>query len=318
MSYFREIMKKYPLIVILGPTAVGKTTIACHLALQINAEIISADSRQVYRQMNLGTGKDYDDYIIDGVQIPYHLIDIKNPGEEYSVFEFQQDFLKCYQEIREKGKNVILCGGSGLYLDAALAEYKMSEVVINDKLREELSQLSNNELLIKLSQLKKLHNSSDSLDRKRLIRAIEIETHLAHYPKEKMPPINRIIFGLKSERELIKQKIHQRLKVRLEEGMIEEVEQLIAKGISHQKLRYYGLEYKYISLYLSNEMDKASLFTELYKAIAVFAKKQMTWYRRMEKLGTKIHWLDVQNKELKYILFTIQNHIEYSIEDPKK
>ncbi len=309
MSYFREIMKNYPLIVILGPTAVGKTTLACHLAMQIDAEIISADSRQVYKEMNLGTGKDYDDYTVDGKQIPHHLIDIKNPGEEYSVFEFQQDFLKTYQQIKENGKNVILCGGSGMYLDAALAEYKMSEVIINKNLRSELNNLSDDELVSKLSQLKKLHNTTDSIDRERLIRAIEIETYLANNPKEKMPKIDRIVFGLKGEREWIKQNIHHRLKERLETGMIEEVEQLLTLGINHEKLRYYGLEYKYISLYLANEIDKAALFTELYRAIAVFAKKQMTWFRRMEKTGTNILWLDVQNDDKINTLTFIQNQL---------
>jgi tRNA dimethylallyltransferase len=286
-------MKK-PLIVILGPTAIGKTKLACHLANKIGGELISADSRQVYTEMDIGTGKDLADFTIDGESIPYHLIDIRSAGEEYNVFSFQQDFLRVLEAIEQKNAWPILCGGTGMYLEAALSEYQFLKVDQNDLLRNQLKNCSMDELVLHLEKLKPLHNQSDTLDRSRLIRSIEIAEYELKHPVQSMPLFERLVFGIQAERSVIKQNIHSRLKERLENGLIEEVEQLIANGVSHEKLQYYGLEYKFVSQYLLKEIDKNQLFEELYRAISAFAKRQMTWYRRMEKKGTKINWIPVE------------------------
>lgn len=283
---------KYALIVVLGPTAVGKTRLACHLSKALNGELISADSRQVYRKMDIGTGKDLSDFLIGDFKVPYHLIDIKDAGEAYNVFEFQRDFLAAFQTISKKNKPTLLCGGTGMYLSAALQKEKIVAVPLDQQLRNDLEKLSEEELIDRLKQLKKLHNTSDSLDPIRLIRAIEIAEYEKKNPQEPMPSFPKIIIGIKADRSVVKENIHRRLKDRLTNGMIEEVEQLIESGVTHEQLNYYGLEYRFISLFLRNEIDKNQLFTELYKAICNYAKRQMTWYRRMEKQGIQINWID--------------------------
>ncbi len=281
-----------PLIVVLGPTAIGKTRLSCHLCKILNGELISADSRQIYTGMDIGTGKDLEDFKLSDFEVPYHLIDIKKAGETYSVFDFQHDFLTAFQLISEKDKYTVLCGGTGLYLSSALQEHKLIPVPNSEKLRAELTLLTNEELINRLSVLKLLHNTSDTLDRDRLFRAIEIAEFEQNNPKELMPKIPRIVFGIRADRELIKWNIHSRLKHRLANGLVEEVEQLVADGVKHEQLNYYGLEYRYVSQFLQSKIDRNELFTELYKAICNFAKRQMTWYRRMEKQGVTIHWIE--------------------------
>jgi tRNA dimethylallyltransferase len=286
---------KNQLIVILGPTATGKTTLAANLALQIDGEIISADSRQVYRGMDIGTGKDLADFEIDGNKISYHLIDIVDAGAEYNVFEYQKDFLKAYENITQRNKIPILCGGSGLYIDAVVKGYRFLEVPENTALRQELELKSIDELNALLLNYKAVHNTTDSIYKKRIIRAIEVakfqtehETLIRDFPK-----INHIIFGIDFDREIIKKRITQRLKNRLEnEGMIDEVKQLIADGVDPEKLKFYGLEYKLITQYLQNELNYNDMYQKLNTSIHQFAKRQSTWFRKMEKDGFNIHWID--------------------------
>lgn len=288
-------MTKNKLIVILGPTATGKTTLAANLANQLLGEVISADSRQVYRGMDIGTGKDLADFEIGGKKIPYHLIDIVDAGAEYNVFEYQKDFLKAYKDITNRNKTPILCGGSGLYIDAVVKGYRFLEVPENTSLRNELEQKSINELNAMLLNYKAVHNTTDSIYKKRIIRAIEV----AKFQTENkalirdFPKINHIIFGIDFDREIIKKRITQRLKARLEnEGMIDEVKQLIANGVDSEKLKFYGLEYKLITQYLQNELSYNDMYQKLNTAIHQFAKRQSTWFRKMEKDGFKIHWID--------------------------
>ncbi|OIP00824.1 MAG: tRNA (adenosine(37)-N6)-dimethylallyltransferase MiaA [Bacteroidetes bacterium CG2_30_32_10] len=290
------------MITILGPTATGKTQLAAHVAYKINGEIISADSRQVYKEMNIGTGKDLDDYCINDIHIPYHLIDIAEPGYEYNVFEFKRDFQTAYNSIISRNKVPILCGGTGMYIEAAISDYKFAEVPENKVLREELLKKSKEELIELLANYKKLNNNSDTSDLSRLLRAIEIVTYHSAHP-EKLKTQNSIqtkIFGISFPREEIRQRITERLKKRLETGMIDEVKLLITKGISYERLITYGLEYKYISLYLSGSIKYDDMFNLLNIAIHQFAKRQMTWFRRMERNGFDIHWIDGnQNLETK-------------------
>lgn len=281
------------LIVILGPTAVGKTKLAVALASQLNGELISADSRQVYKGMDIGTGKDLTDFWIGGQQIQHHLIDIKAAGEEYHVFDFQRDFYQAYETILNKGKKAILCGGTGLYLEAALAKEKLIEVPENKTLREKLMFFSQEELNKKLKEIHSgLHNTTDLAERTRTIRAIEIEMFKQNVQAEKSPIKNPTVFGISMEREALRARIEERMKERLENGMIEEVEQLIKGGVSVETLHYYGLEYRFIARYLTNEISYDELYEKLVQAIRRFAKKQMTWFRRMEKKGHLIHWID--------------------------
>ena len=288
-------MLKNQLIVILGPTATGKTTLAANLANQLSGEVISADSRQVYRGMDIGTGKDLADFEIGGNKIPYHLIDIVDAGAEYNVFEYQKDFLKVYENITQRNKTPILCGGSGLYIDAVVKGYRFLEVPENKMLRQELELKSIDELNALLLNYKAVHNTTDSIYKKRIIRAIEVakfqtehETLIRDFPK-----INHIIFGIDFDREIIKKRITQRLKQRLEnEGMIDEVKQLIANGVDPEKLKFYGLEYKLITQYLQNELSYNDMYQKLNTAIHQFAKRQSTWFRKMEKDGFKINWID--------------------------
>lgn len=288
--------QEYELITILGPTASGKTAFAIRLANEINSEIISADSRQVYLRMNIGTGKDLDNYIIEGKSIPYHLIDICQAGEKYNVFRFQHDFHKIFAKIKEKGKLPILCGGTGLYIESVLKGYKLLNVPENPILRSKLKGKNISELKEILKSHKKLHNQNETGSLQRIIRAIEIETH---YLTQKLNqnnylPIKSLIIGININRELRRSKISFRLKKRLKEGMIEEVKNLLDTGLSPDQLIYYGLEYKYITLYLIGQLSYSEMYRQLEIAIHQFAKRQMTWYRGMERKGFKIHWIDVQ------------------------
>lgn len=287
-------MHKYELITILGPTASGKTAFATALAHRMNSEIISADSRQLYRGMDLGTGKDLNEYIVEGQQIPYHLIDIVDAGYKYNVFEYQHDFLEAYTSIKEKGKLPILCGGTGMYLESVLKGYKLLPVPENHELRARLEGKSLEELTAMLQTYKKLHNTTDVDTPKRAIRAIEIEEYYKHTPVEErtFPTINSLIIGIDIDRELRREKITQRLIQRLDEGMLDEVRNLLKQGIAPEDLIYYGLEYKYLTLHAIGELSFQEMFNQLEIAIHQFAKRQMTWFRGMERRGFTIHWLN--------------------------
>ena len=287
------------MITILGPTASGKTPVAARLAAEIGGEIISADSRQVYRRMDIGTGKDLADYVVDGKLIPYHLIDIREPGTKYNLFEYQQDFFDAYQDIRSRGVVPILCGGTGLYIEAVLKGYKLSPVPQNQELRDSLEGKSLEELTRMLTELKaktgsNMHNTTDVDSCQRAIRAIEIESYnLQHpLPKRELPPVESVIIGIDIDRELRREKITRRLKARLEEGMVDEVKALLAEGIPADDLIYYGLEYKFVTEYLVGQTSYDEMFTRLEIAIHQFAKRQMTWFRGMERRGFNINWID--------------------------
>lgn len=282
------------MITILGPTATGKTSFAVYVAAQLNGEIISADSRQVYRGMDIGTGKDLSEYEYEDRQIPHHLIDIVKPGYEYNVFEFQRDFLKAYEQIEKNGTFPILCGGTGMYIESVLKGYKLINVPENEVLREDLELKSDLELEEILENFKALHNTTDVSDRDRLLRAIEIQTYYDENPDidTSFPEINTIILGLDFDRRVVRSRITDRLEERLKGGMIEEVEELLAQGVSAEKLKFYGLEYRFVTQYLSDEISYDEMSRRLNTAIHQFAKRQMTWFRRMEKQGFEIHWLN--------------------------
>ncbi len=282
------------LITILGPTATGKTKLAAALAAMIGGEIISADSRQVYRGMDIGTGKDLEDYVFNGVKVPYHLIDIVDPGYEYNIFEYQKHFSEAFNDVVKRDKIPILTGGSGLYLDAVLNGYKLTSVPEDSFLRKQLNRLTDDELREKLKSYGNLHNTTDLIDRNRIIRAIEIKEYEKLNPDKviDMPAIDAVIFGISYERQVIRQRITDRLVYRLNHGMIEEVEHLLKTGLKPEQLTFYGLEYKWLTLYVTGQIDYDEMFSSLNTAIHQFAKRQMTWYRRMEKKGTKIYWID--------------------------
>lgn len=296
------------IITILGPTATGKTRIAALLAKELGGEIVSADSRQVYRKMDIGTGKDLSDYCIDGVQIPFHLIDIVEPGIEYNVFQYQQLAFSAIQDIQRRGKPVILCGGSGMYMEALLKGYKLFPVPENQTLRMEWSTISDEKLAEMLAKFKPLHNQTDIETRTRLLRALEIEHYYQEHPElmEWTQPIPSIIFGLHGDRDLIRQKITRRLKERLENGMIQEVQQLMDDGVNIQQLIRYGLEYKFVTQFILNEIDEKTLFQKLNIAIHQFSKRQMTWFRKMEREGFNIHWIDISKSEEEKIAQILQ------------
>ena len=285
---------KYDLITILGPTASGKTPLAAALADRMGTEIISGDSRQVYREMDLGTGKDLADYTVEGREIPYHLIDIVEPGYKYNVFEFQRDFLNAYDDITSRGKLPILCGGTGMYIESVLKGYRLIPVPENKSLREELADKTLAELTEMLSRYKKLHNSTDVDTVKRAIRAIEIEEYYLHenVDARPFPKLESLIIGVHIDREHRREKISRRLRQRLDEGMVDEVRKLLAKGISAEDLVYYGLEYKYLTLYATGQLTYEDMVSQLEIAIHQFAKRQMTWFRGMERRGFSIHWID--------------------------
>lgn len=287
------------MITILGPTASGKTPVAAHLAAEIGGEVISADSRQVYRRMDIGTGKDLEDYVVDGQPIPYHLIDIREPGTKYNLFEYQQDFFDVYEAIRHRGTVPILCGGTGLYIEAVLKGYKLSPVPQNQELRDRLEGKSLGELTDMLVGLKaqsgsNMHNKTDVDSCQRAIRAIEIETYNLEHPtpRRELPSVDSLIIGIDIDRELRREKITRRLKSRLENGMVDEVKALLNEGIPAENLIYYGLEYKFVTEYLTGQSTYDEMFTRLEIAIHQFAKRQMTWFRGMERRGFVIHWID--------------------------
>ena len=296
-------MKK--MITILGPTASGKTPVATRLAVEIGGEVISADSRQVYRRMDIGTGKDLEDYVVRSQEsvvsrkIPYHLIDIREPGTKYNLFEYQQDFFDVYEDIRSRGAVPILCGGTGLYIEAVLKGYHLSPVPQNQELRDSLEGKPLDELTEMLVKLKSqngsnMHNTTDVDSCQRAIRAIEIETYnLEHpMPKRELPPVDSTIIGIDIDRELRREKITRRLKARLDNGMVEEVRTLLDEGIPAEDLIYYGLEYKFLTEYLTGQLSYDEMFSRLEIAIHQFAKRQMTWFRGMERRGFKIHWIN--------------------------
>jgi tRNA dimethylallyltransferase len=302
----------YNLIVILGPTASGKTTLATQLAYQINGEIISADSRQIYRKMDLGTGKDLNDYIIDQKHIPYHLIDIADAGYKYNVYEYQRDFFKAFSDIQHRNHFPIMCGGTGMYIEAVLSGFKLIQVPPNQDLRKGLENKSLAELAEILASYKKLHNKTEVDTVKRAVRAIEIEAYYQNYPEIEvdLPKLNPLIIGVKIDRELRRAKITKRLKERLEEGMVEEVKSLIGSGVHPDDLLYYGLEYKYLTLYVLGKISFEEMFEKLNIAIHQFAKRQMTWFRKMERSGFQIHWLEAEQpiqERVKNILNLLHN-----------
>jgi tRNA dimethylallyltransferase len=291
-----ELNSNYDFLVITGPTASGKTSLAVAVARELGGEIISADSRQVYRGMNIGTGKDYSEYFIEGKQIPYHLIDIVDPGYKYNVFEFQRDFFRIYSDLKERKIFPVVCGGSGMYADSIIKGYKMFEVPPDSGLRKELEKKSMGELKAILITYKNLHNITDFDTRKRIIRAIEIEhfNRNRHKSKDTFPKLKSLVVGIMTDREKRRKRITQRLKLRLEAGMVEEVKHLIENGVKTETLISYGLEYKYITLYLLGKISYNEMVNELEIAIHQFAKRQMTWFRGMERKGIKIHWIDGQ------------------------
>jgi len=282
------------IITVLGPTACGKTQFAVHLGNLLNAEIISADSRQVYRGMNIGTGKDINEYTLENHQVPYHLIDIVEAGEKYNVFQYQSDFLQVYSKLKQDAVLPILCGGSGMYIEAVLKGYNLTNTPVNENLRTELEQLSLTELTQLLAQYKKTHNRSDADTKKRAIRAIEIAIYNSQNVKRDIifPAINSLILGINLERDKVKEKITNRLKQRLREGMIDEVETLLKNGITAETLCYYGLEYKFITQFLQKEFSYNVMVEKLNIAIHQFSRRQMTWFRKMEREGFKINWID--------------------------
>jgi len=316
-------MQKTP--VILGPTACGKTAVAARLAYELDGEVISADSRQVYRDMDIGSGKDLSDYIVEGRTIRYHLIDIADPGYEYNIFEYQKDFAKAYADIISRGKLPVLCGGSGMYLESVLKVYSLPEAPTDPAFADKMQEMDDTFLLQELSRLKKLHSTTDTTDRKRMLRALEIELkrreleisdvgfptlnipHPASAERSEafIPHLREaphpVIFGINPGREIVRRRITSRLQARLENGMVEEVSKLLTDGVPAARLKAYGLEYKYLTQYLGGELSYDEMFRLLNTAIHQFAKRQMTWFRRMERQGFKIHWMEGEMTSAEYV-----------------
>ena len=302
----------YDIIAIVGPTASGKTLLAANLASRVNGEIISADSRQVYRGMNLGTGKDYEDYVVNGKTIPYHLVDLVDAGYHYNVYEYQSDFLKVFRSLKARKVLPILCGGSGLYIEAVLRGYRLLPVPQNATLRGELEAKSNDELAKILASYKTLHNTTDLDTRKRTIRAIEIEEHYlnASTEIEPFPQLKSAIFGVRYNRATEMERIHQRLLQRLGNGMVDEVRGLMESGLSFDDMAYYGLEYRYIAEHIMGKLTYDEMVSRLNIAIRQFAKRQMTWFRGMERRGLGITWINGElplEDKLDTIMEAIQN-----------
>jgi len=289
-----ELNSIYDLLLVTGPTASGKTAVAAAIASRVDGEVISADSRQVYRGMNLGTGKDYADYQVDGVMVPCHLLDIADPGYKYNVFEYQRDFKKVYSDMKKRKKFPVVCGGSGMYADSIITGYKMYEVPPDSGLRIELEKKSMEELKEILATFKNLHNTTDIDTRKRVIRAIEIEhsSTISRKQGSEFPKIRPLLIGILYNRDIRRSRISERLKQRLHSGMVDEVKHLIDEGIKTETLIYYGLEYKFITLYLTGKLSYEEMTRDLEIAIHQFAKRQMTWFRGMERKGIKINWID--------------------------
>lgn len=288
------------MIAIVGPTACGKTSLAASLAADIGGEVISGDSRQVYRRMDIGTGKDLDDYRVGGSQVAYHLIDIAEPGSKYNLFQYQRDFVAAYDDIRRRGAVPILCGGSGLYIEAVLRGYRLAPVAENKALRESLAGKTLAELTAMLAEIKRrrggaLHNTTDVDTAQRAIRAIEIEMGSAGNINDDdaaARPVDALVVGIAIGRDERRARISARLRQRLEHGMVDEVRGLLASGIEAEALTYYGLEYKYVTEYVVGGITYEEMFSRLETAIHRFAKRQMTWFRGMERRGVAIHWLD--------------------------
>ena len=285
------------LLTILGPTACGKTALAVAVADRIGGEIISADSRQVFRGMDIGTGKDLADYTVDGHQIPYHLVDIRDAGEEYNIFQFQNDFVAAYNDILHRGKKAILCGGSGMYIDAIVRTYQLPDAPFSADYRQRQEAYSDQELTERLASMIKLHNHTDTENRNRLLRALEINEFRQQQPDAffKLPPMQHTIIGVSFPREKVIERIGIRLRQRLEEGMVDEVQRLLDNGVPRERLLKYGLEYKHIARYITEEdYSYDQMYENLYTDIRRFAKRQMTWFRRMERNGVHIDWIDGQ------------------------
>ncbi|MDR0983310.1 MAG: tRNA (adenosine(37)-N6)-dimethylallyltransferase MiaA [Culturomica sp.] len=295
----------YNLICVTGPTACGKTSFAVKLAAELQGEIISADSRQVYKGMDIGTGKDLDEYNIKGKTVPYHLIDIVDAGYKYNIFEYQKDFFAAFGDCRTRGVFPIVCGGSGLYLETVLKKYRLIEVPVNEELRNSLKNRSLSELTEILATYKQLHNTTDVDNIKRAVRAIEIEEYYSinEQKENDLPELHPLLLGLDISREDRRERITSRLKQRLDNGMIEEVKTLLDSGVPSEDLIYYGLEYKYLTLYLTGELTYSEMFDKLNVAIHQFAKRQMTWFRKMEKDGFDIRWLDYRMPDDEKIAF---------------
>jgi len=298
-------------ITILGPTASGKTALAVRLAYELDGEVISADSRQVYREMDIGTGKDLSDYVVKGKRIPVHLVDIADPGYEYNVFEYQQDFRKIFPGITGRGKMPILCGGSGMYLEAILKGYNLKPIENDSTRKDALEKKTDQELKEILLALSPSHNTTDLTDRGRTIKAIEIATlsDRKEQFQSEVPP-NTLLCGIRFEREILRNRITERLNNRLQNGMIEEVKALLDKGLTVGQLKFYGLEYRYITQFLEKELDYQTMFRVLNTAIHQFAKRQMTWFRRMERNGFNIHWIDgmIDEEEKLRLVMSLWNH----------
>ncbi|MBR6992365.1 MAG: tRNA (adenosine(37)-N6)-dimethylallyltransferase MiaA [Bacteroidales bacterium] len=282
------------LLTITGPTACGKTSLAAELAYQLGGEIISADSRQVFRGMDIGTGKDLADYHLHGVDIPYHLIDIHDAGYEYNVYQFQNDFIRAFNDIVGRGCQPILCGGTGMYIEAVVKGYQLADAPIDPEFRQRMEAYTDEELTARLASLIKLHNHTDTETRDRLLRALEIQEYHLQHPDEypHMPDMEHLIIGVRYPREKVIERIGIRLRQRLEEGMVEEVQRLLDSGVPAERLLRYGLEYKHITRYLRNECSYEEMYENLYTDIRRFSKRQMTWFRRMERQGISIHWID--------------------------
>lgn len=283
------------MLAVVGPTACGKTALAVELALAFGGEVLSADSRQVYRGMDIGTGKDLSEYVRGDVNVPVHLVDIAEAGYRYNVFEYQRDFLRAYEGVVQRGNLPVLCGGSGMYVESVLRGYRLIPVPENKELRERLQHKSLEELTAILSTYKTLHNNTDTDTVKRAIRAIEIEEYYAaaRVEEREFPTIRTLTLGVDVSREVRRERISKRLRARLDEGLIEEVERLLANGLTAEQLIYYGLEYKFVTLYLTGALTREEMFQGLETAIHQFAKRQMTWFRGMERRGVNIHWVDI-------------------------
>lgn len=304
---------EHTLLTITGPTACGKTSLAVAVAHAIGGEIISADSRQVFKGMDIGTGKDIEEYTIDGHTIPYHLIDIREAGYEYNLYQFQNDFIDAFHRITTQGHQPILCGGTGMYIESVIRNYPLSNAPVDPEYRKSLEAYSDEELIQRLSSLIKLHNHTDTENRSRLVRALEIQEYNKKHPEDhvSMPPMDHIVIGVHYPREIIIERIRLRLEQRLEQGMIHEVEQLIAQGVPTERLMKYGLEYKHLTRYILGECTYAEMFEKLYTDIRRFAKRQMTYLRHMERNGIAIEWIDGQASTVEkrdYIIKKIKKH----------
>lgn len=281
-----------PILTILGPTACGKTHLAVEAAYRLGGEIISADSRQVFRGMDIGTGKDLEEYSIHNTSVPYHLIDICEPGFEYNAYMFQRDFFEVYDRLQQQGKIPVLCGGTGMYIESVLLQYPFTETPENPELRRQLDTMTDQELTQLLQTYVTLHNHTDTESRQRLIRAIEIQDYQKKHPAKKRDDLQSVTFGVNYPRQVVMQRIYQRLVQRLQTGMIEEVQALLDKGVPAERLLRYGLEYRYVTLFLQKQITYDQMVEQLNIAIRQFAKRQMTWFRRMERKGVDIKWID--------------------------